>query len=67
MKWQSLGYINNKEASSLVNVVPFNRKSGWYKGKRMIRGGRSQIRTAMSMTMMSAIQYNPTFKATYQR
>ena len=62
-----LGYINNKEASSLVGVAPFNRESGSYKGKRMIRGGRSQIRTAMYMAMMSAIQCNPTFKATYHR
>jgi transposase len=62
-----LGYINNKEAASLVGVAPFNRESGSYKGKRMIRGGRSQIRTAMYMAMMSAIQCNPTFKAIYQR
>ena len=62
-----LGYINNKEAASLVGVAPFNRESGSYKGKRMIRGGRSQIRTAMYMAMMSAIQCNPTFKAYYQR
>jgi len=62
-----LGYINNKEAASLVGVAPFNRESGSYKGKRMIRGGRAQIRTAMYMAMMSAIQCNPTFKALYQR
>jgi transposase len=62
-----LGYINNKEAASLVGVAPFNRESGSYKGKRMIRGGRSQIRTAMYMAMMSAIQCNPTFKAVYHR
>lgn len=62
-----LGYITNKEASSLVGVAPFNRESGSYKGKRMIRGGRSQIRTAMYMAMMSAIQCNPTFKRVYQR
>lgn len=62
-----LGYINNKEAASLVGVAPFNRESGSYKGKRMIRGGRSQIRTAMYMAMMSAIQCNPTFKTIYQR
>ena len=62
-----LGYINNKEAASLVGVAPFNRESGSYKGKRVIRGGRSQIRTAMYMAMMSAIQCNPTFKTLYQR
>lgn len=62
-----LGYINNKEASSLVGVAPLNRESGSYKGNRMIRGGRSQIRTAMYMAMMSAIQCNRTFKEYYQR
>ncbi len=38
-----------------------------FKGKRKIRGGRHQIRTAMYMAMMSAIQCNPVFKATYEK
>lgn len=62
-----LGYINNKEAASLVGVAPFNRESGAYQGKRMIRGGRPKIRTAMYMAMMSAIQCNPKFKEIYHR
>lgn len=62
-----LGYVNNKEAASLVGVAPFNRESGVYQGKRMIRGGRPKIRTAMYMAMMSAIQCNPKFKEIYQR
>lgn len=62
-----LGYITNKEAAALVGVAPINRESGIYKGKRMIRGGRHQIRTAMFMSMMSAMQCNPVFKATYLR
>ena len=33
----------------------------------MIRGGRHQIRTTMYMVMMSAMQCNPVFKATYER
>ncbi len=32
-----------------------------------IRGGRHKIRTVMYMAMMSAMQCNPVFKATYQR
>ncbi|CAI85760.1 IS110 family RNA-guided transposase [Pseudoalteromonas translucida] len=59
--------VNNKEAASLVGVAPFNRESGAYHGKRMIRGGRPKIRTAMYMAMMSAIQCNPKFKAIYHR
>ena len=62
-----LGYVNNKEAASLVGVAPFNRESCVYQGKRMIRGGRPKIRTAMYMAMMSAIQCNSKFKDLYQR
>jgi transposase len=62
-----LGYVNNKEAVSLMGVAPFNRESGVYQGKRMIRGGRPKIRTAMYMAMMSAIQCNSKFKDLYQR
>lgn len=62
-----LGYISNKEAGSLVGVAPFNRESGIYKGHRKIRGGRHQVRTVMYMAMLSTIQCNPVFKATYHR
>jgi len=62
-----LGYITNKEAAALVGVAPINRESGLYQGQRQIHGGRHQIRTVMFMAMMSAMQCNPVFKATYQR
>jgi len=38
-----LGYVNNKEAAPLVGEAPFNRESGAYQGKRMIRGRRPKI------------------------
>lgn len=62
-----LGYITNKQAASLVGVAPITKESGRYKGKRVTQGGRAQVRTALYMAMMSAIQCNPIFKATYQR
>jgi transposase len=62
-----LGYINNKEASSLVGVAPMNKESGRFKVHRKIQGGRHQVRTVLYMAMMSAIQSNPVFKGTYQR
>lgn len=62
-----LGYINNKEASSLVDVAPMNKESGRFKGQRKIQGGRHQVRTVLYMAMMSAIQSNPVFTETYQR
>ena len=62
-----LGYLTNKQAAALVGVAPVNRESGAYQGQRKIKGGRYKIRTAMFMAMMSAIQCNPVFKATYER
>lgn len=62
-----LGLLSNKEAAALVGVAPINRESGSYQGKRQVRGGRHQIRTVMYMAMMSGMQCNPIFKATYQR
>jgi len=62
-----LGCISNREAAALIGVAPINRESGRYQGHRKIRGGRHQIRTAMFMAMLSAIQCNPVFKATYNR
>ncbi len=51
-----LGYINNKEAASLIGVAPFNRESGAYQDKRMIRGRRPKIRTAMYMAIIACIR-----------
>lgn len=62
-----LGYITNKQAASLIGVAPITRESGSFKGKRMINGGRMQVRTVLYMAMMSAMQCNPVFKETYQR
>ncbi len=62
-----LGYMTNKQAASLIGVAPVTRESGRYKGKRFIQGGRAQVRTVLYMAMMSAMQCNPVFKATYTR
>ncbi len=62
-----LGYMTNKQAASLIGVAPVTRESGRYKGKRVIQGGRAQVRTVLYMAMMSAMQCNPVFKATYTR
>ncbi len=59
-----LGYITNKQAPTFA---PITRESGRYKGKRVIQGGRAQVRTVLYMAMMSAMQCNPVFKATYAR
>ena len=62
-----LGLLNSKEIAALVGVAPMNKESGRYKGKQVIQGGRSQVRTVLFMAMMSAMQCNAVFKRTYNR
>ncbi|MFT5417078.1 MAG: transposase, partial [Gammaproteobacteria bacterium] len=62
-----IGTLSNKQISALVGVAPFNRDSGKFRGKRSIRGGRASVRTALFMSIMTAIQHNPKIRAMYQR
>ena len=59
--------FTNKQAAALVGVAPITKESGRHKGKRVIQGGRAQVRTVLYMAMMSAMQCNPVFKTTYKR
>lgn len=62
-----LGQLNKKEIAALVGVAPMNRDSGKLRGKRRIRGGRSQVRTMLFMGSLSGIQHNPIIRAFYHR
>lgn len=62
-----LGTLRHKEISSLSGVAPFNRDSGFSKGKRCIQGGRSQIRTVLHMCVLSAQKYNSYIRIFFDR
>ena len=59
--------MDRKRLAALVGVAPFNRDSGTLRGTRAIWGGRPDVRTALSMSTLSAIHWNPIIKACYQR
>lgn len=67
IKLPELGRLSNKQIAALVGVAPFCNDSGQYKGKRMIWGGRKEVRTALYMPMLSVIQFNPVIRSFYQR
>lgn len=67
VKLPELGSLSNKQIAALVGVAPFCNDSGQYKGKRMIWGGRKEVRTALYMPMLSVIQFNPVIRSFYQR
>jgi transposase len=62
-----LGSLSRRQIASLTGVAPFNRDSGNFHGKRRIRGGRAHSRTALFLSAMVAIRYNPNIKRFYQR
>lgn len=62
-----LGRLNGRQISALVGVAPFNHDSGTMRGKRSIKGGRKQVRRAMYMATLAAIQFNPVIARFYKR
>ncbi len=61
-----LGTLNRKEIAALVGVAPFNRDSGLFRGRRMIWGGRADVRSALYMSTLSAIRFNPVIRNFYE-
>ena len=62
-----LGCLNRRQIASLVGLAPINRDSGKWKGRRMILGGRSAVRSELYMPTITAIQFNPFIKKFYDR
>lgn len=62
-----LGSLNAKEVAALTGVAPFNKDSGKKRGKRETGGGRSVVRKALYMSILSACMYNQTIKRFYER
>jgi transposase len=58
-----LGRTDRRQISSLVGVAPFNRDSGQSRGKRSIRGGRTDVRSVLYMVTVTALRCNPVIMA----
>jgi len=62
-----LGLLSGKQIAALVGVAPYNRDSGLMRGKRMIWGGREQIRSVLYMAALSSSRCNPVISSFYHR
>jgi len=62
-----LGRLTHKQLATLVGVAPLNRDSGTARGKRLIWGGRARVRSALYMSALSAVRYNPVLRAFWTR
>lgn len=62
-----LGHLDRKKIAALVGLAPFNRDSGAYRGRRMIFGGRADVRAALYMAARSAVRFNPVIRTFHER
>lgn len=62
-----LGAVNRGRIAALVGVAPLNDDSGKHKGKRIIWGGRRNIRDILYMGALVASRFNPVIGPFYQR
>lgn len=62
-----LGTVSRQEIAARAGVAPFNRDSGRFNGQRMVRGGRSVVRTVWYRATLSATRSNPKLRDYYQR
>lgn len=62
-----LGQLNGKQIANLVGLAPINRDSGTQRGKRMIFGGRKNVRGILYNAAFVARRHNDAMKVFYQR
>ena len=62
-----LGSLDRRQIAALVGLAPWTRQSGKWKGKSIISGGRTSVRSALYMAALVASRYNPVLKDVYQR
>jgi transposase len=62
-----LGELDRKQIAALVGVAPLNCESGTWRGRRIVWGGRGQVRAALWMSTLVAVQHNPVIRAFYER
>jgi transposase len=62
-----LGRLDRKRIAALVGLAPLARDSGSLRGKRLVWGGRGQVRAALYMATLVATRHNPVIHAFYAR
>ena len=62
-----LGRMNRGQAAKLVGLAPINRDSGALRGKRIIGGGRTQVRRSLYMATIVATKHNQLIRSHYRQ
>lgn len=62
-----IGTASNKAVSKLAGLAPLAKDSGKNQGKRVVRGGRSNVRTILYVVAGVVRRYDADFAAFYER
>jgi transposase len=62
-----IGTLSNKAISKLAGLAPLAHDSGKHEGKRVVRGGRRNIRDILFVVSLGVSRYNPDFGAFHKR
>ncbi len=62
-----LGQLNRKQIAALVGVAPLACESGTLRGRRIVWGGRAQVRAVLYMSTVAALRWNPVIRGFYDR
>lgn len=62
-----LGKLNRREIAALVGLAPFNRDSGFQRGRRTIWGGRAEVRSVLYMATLAATRGDNPIAAFHRR
>ena len=65
-KLPELGKVSRKKIAALVGVAPFNKDSGKFRKPQKTMGGRFEIRSALFMSVLSAIRHDNRFRSYYE-
>lgn len=62
-----LGTLDRKPLAALVGLAPRPADSGTRRGRRVIWGGRAQVRATLYMSTLAAVRHNPVLRRFYER
>ena len=62
-----IGTLDRRQIAALAGLAPWTRQSGKWRGRSIIGGGRTAVRSALFMGAMVAVRFNPTLRVFHQR
>lgn len=66
-KCPELGRLDRRQIAALIGVAPMANESGKHRGRRVIFGGRADVRSVLYMAALTAKRHNPLLRAFAER